>query len=125
MLLATLLVAGSSVIAGEPVNEAMLQRVASRMNKSLPQMESDNTRLDKITVGPGLTWTYNFTLVGLDDSHGTRKVIEANAPSIISKFCSLPATKIFLENNIITHMQYTDHAGKLVSDVLLDRAKCS
>src|SRR5882724_11352202 len=42
--------------------DARLARVADNMNKQLPIMADAETRLDKVTAGPGSQLTYAFTL---------------------------------------------------------------
>jgi hypothetical protein len=116
----------TSACADDKLDAAMLQEVADEMNRSLPSMQDEETRLDEVIVGPGLAWTYKFTLVNADSSPEVVEAVKRDyVPKLISKFCSLPATQVFLEENIETRMEHIDRNGKLVSSVILNREACS
>jgi hypothetical protein len=126
VLAAMAIALATSACAEDKVDVEMMQRVANDMNKSLPAMQDEETRLDKVVVGPGLAWTYKFTLVNVDSSPAVIETVKRDyVPELIKKFCSLPATQIFLEENIATRMEHADRGGKIVSSVVLSREACA
>jgi len=117
--------ASGTIAAQEKVDVAMLQRVAAGINQTLPKMQDQDTRFDRVSVGPGLTWTFAFTLVKLDYSKNLADSFKSNAaPTIVNQFCHLPLTQIFLEQGIASHLIHKDRHGKVVSDITLDRDRC-
>jgi hypothetical protein len=116
----------TSACAKDQVDEAMLQRVAAGINQSLPAMQDAESRLDKVVVGPGLSWTYKFTLVNVESTPAVVESLQTHyVPWLIKQFCSNPATQVFLEENIATRLEHVDRSGKVVSSVVLRRESCS
>ncbi|HEY9097709.1 MAG TPA: hypothetical protein VIN38_02450 [Thiobacillus sp.] len=111
--------------ASDKLDVAMLQRVADDMNKSLPTWQDRDTRLDKMTVGPGLAWTFDFTLVNAEFSKELADSFRTNsAPSVTRQFCSLPTTQFLIQQQVISKLRHSDRRGKTVSEIILDRDKC-
>ncbi|HEV7403757.1 MAG TPA: hypothetical protein VGO11_12550, partial [Chthoniobacteraceae bacterium] len=48
-----------------PTIEQLLERTAVELNKGLPKMADQETRLDSASTGPNKTLIYHYTLVNL------------------------------------------------------------
>ncbi len=127
LAVATLAIALSAAACAEGnLDVAMMQRVASDMNKGLPAMQDEETRFDEVVVGPGLAWTYKFTLVNVDSSPAVVAMLKQDyLPGLIKTFCTLPATQIFLEEGIATRMEHADRKGQVLSSIVLSREACA
>ena len=91
----------------QPISTAMLQGIADKFNKNLP-MEANGLRSEKITVGPGLEWTFSYTLLTRDNSQETSEFISDNLLAPLKK--NLCSSDLVLEN-VIYKLQFHDRTG--------------
>ncbi len=98
---------------------------AERLNATLPEMVSENIRLDKATAGPGNSFHYNYTIV---DNDAATKI--AGDPDELGKLktqlqervCNLmPA---YRANGTIVNYALKDNAGALVADISINPRDC-
>jgi hypothetical protein len=98
---------------------------AERLNATLPEMVSENIRLDKATAGPGNSFHYNYTIV---DNDAATKI--AGDPEELSKLkmqlqervCDLmPA---YRANGTIVNYALRDNAGAVIADISINPRDC-
>ncbi|MDR3457576.1 MAG: hypothetical protein P4N60_09035 [Verrucomicrobiae bacterium] len=97
---------------------ARLARVAANMNERLPLLADPETRLDKVTAGPGAQLTYAFTLPNRDkgtlDLPAFEKAIRQNLINNYqtnSSLAELRAAQVKLD------YQYKDKNGQFISEI--------
>lgn len=104
-----------------------LKEAAANMNKSTPQILNDGVRLDSVTVQPGKTLKYNYTL--------TEDVKENVTPEEIETFKSQAkegAVRVmktsedmheFRDNNVSLQYSYFDKNGKPIAEFIISPAE--
>lgn len=104
-----------------------LVEVTTEMNKTLPTMVDEETRLDKVTVYDktfyGRYTLVNFAIEGLDSTqiqgmHDDLKALHINS------YCTNPGTKILRENNSGREFDIYDKNAKWVVTITVTPGDC-
>ncbi len=105
--------------------EAELVAAANEVNRNTPSMIDPETRLDGAVAGPGLTFTYRYTLVTIEFSQIAPGVFEEKlAPFVEKSGCKSDQLKEFFNNNITVKYEYRDSKGIPVGTVELNKIRC-
>jgi hypothetical protein len=109
-------ITGKSLVKSPKV-EDVLVNMANSNNKQLPMTTSKDIRLDNITPGPGLRYTYYYTLVNatsqdVDDSN-RMDFLQRQFQSAKYNYCSNPQIPFFLKNGVTTSFSYQLSDGVL------------
>lgn len=90
--------------------EKMLLEMANNLNKQLPMIVNEYKRLDSSVSGPGLRYTYYFTMIKDTSKSVSRNdiadYIQQETKAVKSQFCSNPKTLIFPKNGITAGYSY-------------------
>ena len=84
--------------------EKILLDMANKINKGLPKRLNEYRRLDSISSGPGLLFTYHYTLTQDTSKSVSENDIKAflqeDRKAVKLTFCNTPATLFFPKQNI-------------------------
>lgn len=98
---------------------------AYKINKKLPMMVDQETRLDKATVGPGPRMVYHFTFLNhAAKDINANKFQEYLKPVIVQKNCTDPKMKKFLQYGGIYEYAYSGNNGVEITRFDIDRTDC-
>ena len=76
------------------------------------------TRLERVTVGPGLLITYIYTLVNIEASEIDANKFKKNfIPNITNKVCSSSELIHFFENKVGVYLEYRGRNNKRIGRV--------
>jgi hypothetical protein len=105
--------------------EAALARAAEEMNKKLPTMIDEDTRLEALAAGPGQRLSFLYTLTkasSIDVSDAMLK--EMMQASIREGACSAASTRQMLDKGVELVYQYTGNDGKTIGEIVIQPATC-
>lgn len=92
--------------------EKGLAEMAASMNKDMPMMINDVTRLDNIGTEPGMKLIYNYTILNphrqTRDYLALRDMVE---PGLIEIAKTDPRMQTFRDNNVVLLYHYKDEKG--------------
>ena len=104
----------------QPSLDARLARVAANMNQQLPLMADPETRLDKVTAGPGSQLTYAFTLPNQDkialDLPAFEKTIRQN---LISNYKTNSSMDELRTGKVKLAYQYKEKNGDFITEIVV------
>ncbi len=104
----------------KPNVEKILVEQANKINKTLPKMIDENTRLDSTKFGPGKFFVYNYTLIGIDlkdfDIEGFKKAV---TPKIQDFYNNNPSIKGVKDNKIALKYNYYTPDKKLICEITI------
>jgi hypothetical protein len=105
---------------GQTPLDARLARVASNINEKLPMMADADTRLDKVTAGPGAQLTYLFTLPnqekGAIDVSAFENMLRQN---LINNYKTNSQMEEMRSAKVSLKYQYKDKKGELFSQIIV------
>ncbi len=107
------------------VLSATLEREAAELNATLPEMVSEGVRLDKVTVGPGNSFNYNYTIV--DDDAARNMAANSNKLSELRKqlnerVCwAMPDRRA---NGTTVTYALRDNKGAILADISINPEDC-
>jgi len=85
-----------------------LEDGAKELNKKTPLMMDEQTRLDSVTVGPGLTSNYFFTFPNISSFGQESKYIQDNLKKeVIANICNNPEMKNTLNHGGVLNYSYS------------------
>ncbi|HXY58384.1 MAG TPA: hypothetical protein VEH76_07370 [Methylocystis sp.] len=121
---AGVLFSGGNSASKDPL-EAVLVAEAAAVNATLPEMVSENVRLDKTAAGPGNAFTYFYTLT--DDA--SAKEIAINSVrgdelrvQLTERVCTMmPEVK---KRGTYVIYSFRDNAGAAVAEVRIKAKEC-
>jgi hypothetical protein len=95
--------------------DRQLMEKAMEINKFLPQMVDNNTRMDFVNVMPGNKFQYNYTFVNADAGMlDTNKVKDFVKPNILSYVKTNPEMSFIKKNNTTLYYNYKDRNGNFL-----------
>jgi len=106
--------------------ESQLLSAANEVTRTSPKMIDAETRLDGAVAGPGLVFTYLFTLPNVKASDVQPGTFDSLlAPDIKKSGCSTLQLKPFFENGVLVKYEYRGSDGQRIGAVALDRISCA
>lgn len=98
--------------------DKQMQNIAAELNKSYPVMIDSETSLDSITVLPGRTFQYNYTMVNIQkDSIDANVFKEVMEPIILSNTLENPSLNLLRRKNVTFNHRYNDKDGILITEI--------
>ena len=92
--------------------ETSLQRAAEDLNKGLPRMVDNSTRFAAATAGPGLKFSYVYTLLHASEKHPDGAAFKQGMRTkLIATYRGNPKMKNYREHNVELVYRYRDEAG--------------
>ncbi|WP_220754884.1 hypothetical protein, partial [Shewanella sp. KT0246] len=99
---------------------------AKQINDVGPRLIDDDTRLDGVSVGPGLRLTYHYTLLNYVTNDSTSKIIKSNFFSLVKeRACLNSALKQTMQEGVEFVYSYSDSSGSSVKYLIIDKKKCA
>lgn len=99
----------------EVIRESLI-KLANDLNRQMPVMMDAETRCNYV-LASGLTLTYNYTLVNINDPKIlTKQMIEKSKQSIINSQCGNPRIKKVMRAGMKTLYFYNDKNGNYITD---------
>jgi hypothetical protein len=123
---------GNSVTSSKPTQtdvEAVLikafRQTADQMNAELPEMLDDETRFDKVTVGPGPRVVYHHTLIRYRSDELSKNWVDSSLKAHVqAKVCTSADMKPSLQYGAIYTHAYYGRDGAKIGDFDIRRADC-
>jgi hypothetical protein len=102
--------------------------MASAINKDGPRMVRSNTRFDDVRAGPGLTFTYDYTMTALRrselDAHELAQFKDAEQKRLVTAACEgRLAYMLGIATTLRAH--YIDRDGSDLGTVEVSRTDCN
>jgi len=117
-------VAVREVFNRPPSTESVLVQTSNEMNKNLPMMLDQFTRLDTTFPGPGKVFNYKYTLVGLKladlDVESVRTLI---TPLVTQNYKTNPAMDSLRKLSTTLKYHYHDDEGAFAFAIEVDPTK--
>ena len=105
--------------------EAELSAAANEVTRSAPKMLDADTRLDGAVAGPGLKFTFLYTLPNIESTKVAPGIFDAKiAPNVTNSACKSGPLKHFFDNNVSVFYSFRGKDGLQVGSVEVDRIKC-
>lgn len=109
----------------EAAIETQLRASADAVTRSAPQWPDPETRLDGAYAGPGLRFTYQYTLPKLRADQVDPGAVAARlAPGIRETACKSSEFKPFLDHDVTVTFEYRGGDGRDIGAVEVTRASC-
>ncbi len=121
--------AGKSVLKGASGAEdfsieEVLQVTARQLNEGNPMTVDPHSRVEKVVAGPGLRFTYLYTLTDVDaktaDAVDLRKGLE---PMVRRVVCSNDM-RYFRENGVTVSYEFSDAVGRPLLGISMHPSQC-
>ncbi len=108
-----------------PDGAEILQVAVESLNKQTPMMVDNDTRLDSAHSGPGMRFTYNYTLVNYSIAEIDGEEFHHNlAPNIRKAVCEKPEMAVFFRNGITVVYAYRDKNGADITEIVVPPSDC-
>lgn len=104
-----------------------LVKVARDLNNGLPRMVDNQTRIERVTAGPGPTLNFTFTLVKLslaDFKPEDPAFLAGVVADLKRQQCALAITKDMFERGATVHETWNGSDGRTVAELQLTPEKC-
>lgn len=111
--------------AGEELVEKLKSEV-EQINRQVPMMMDEETRLDKATLGPGATVIYHFTFPGYSaEQVDPDKLAENLSPALTQNICLDEQLKESMEEGARYVYAFHGNDGREISRMEVGEADCS
>ncbi len=105
--------------------ESELSLAADQVTRGAPKMVDAQTRLDGAVAGPGLKFTYLYTLPNIESTKVAPGIFDAKvAPNVTNSACKSVSLKYFFDHNVSVFYDFRGKDGLQVGSVEVDRIKC-
>lgn len=103
-----------------------LKKGADELNKSTPLMVDDETRLDSVTVGPGLSANYFYTFPKYNSNEiDLEFVVEELKKEVLSSICENLDMKPTLDHGGIFNYSYSGSDSKKIFNIKINKSDCN
>lgn len=104
-----------------PTTERILVQTSNEMNKTLPMMIDQITRLDATYPGPGKVFNYRYTLVGLKAADlKAQEIKDSLEPMLFQNYKTHPAMKDLRDLTTVLKYHYFDDSGAFIVEIEID-----
>ena len=115
--------------ASGSVTPDTLSAAVDEVNKTTPKMVDRETQLDRASAGPGLTFTYHYTLLNTDasrfDAGRLATALESMDRLLRKQVCGSESLKPMLEHGVTVKYSYVDKAGAPIGTFGYTQASCA
>jgi uncharacterized RDD family membrane protein YckC len=112
---------GFGEYAGHMSPEDNLQWIAAIANRRAPSMVDEHTRLDRVSVAPGLVLQYDYTLL---DANSQQTSIDAEALRKALAKSGCDDFSFVLDQDARVRFRYADREGRPLAAVEISKADC-
>lgn len=100
--------------------DRLLVQASSEMNKNLPMMLDQNTRLDTTHPEPDKTLVYRYTLVNTKIAALDKvKFVESMRPMIVAHYRTNDTMKAFRDGGVTMKYRYSDQQGNFITEIVV------
>lgn len=92
-----------------------IAQAADAINKNLPTMVDQNTRLDATAALPGKKLMYRYTIIDLDPLPSSDELQQAMRPKLINNYKTSEDMESLRKNDVTLVYSYADEAGNQIS----------
>ena len=104
-------------------SNSSLRKIANKLNKDLPKMLDDITRLDKVTSDNNIL-TYQYSIVHYDTKYMNENTLNNIKKSVIKSSCEGSNNDIYLKNGVIFKYVYLGNLEKELITVVVTKDNC-
>lgn len=105
--------------------ESFIASSAETVNKQLPVMVDSNTRMDRVVPGPGLLFTYQYTITNLRYSAAAARYIQGEfADELRPKICANEKLHVFFKQGVNISYSYSGTDGVPIGAFLVTAKQC-
>lgn len=117
--------AAGKVIVDPKTTEITLQKMTDQLNAKMPMRVDQDTRLDNLHAGPGVRFTYNYTILTatIKDIDRTYFVNHLET-KLKAGVCSSPDMQVFFKNNVTVGYSYRASDGVFVAKIEITPKDC-
>lgn len=110
---------------GESMDSRLLV-VANEVTRTAPKMIDADTRLDGAVAGPGLSFTYLFSLPNVASTDVAPSAFNDTMPLVRKSACgSRDIKELFFDNSVTVNYLYRGSDGKEIGTVTVTREVCA
>jgi len=100
--------------------ERRLAKLSKEMNSGLPKQIDKETRLDLTIAGPGIRFTYLYTLVNVSSNDiNAGKFTAVMKPRILNSYKTAPDLAAFRRMQVELEYQYRDKNSNVVARIVI------
>jgi hypothetical protein len=102
------------------INEEVMRKLASDLNKNCPFMVDKETRFDNAMPLPDNTFQYNYTLINwVKDSLNLNNLYKGLEPGIVNGTKTSPGLQIFRDEKVTLVYQISDKNGVFLFKIVV------
>lgn len=120
-VLAILLISAPLVYA-RGIDDKFLANMAVQVNKQLPVIYDTENRLDSVTSGPGLRFTYNYIMPTPSDKE---LFYRSKLSQLKTEVCPMHDMKLYLLRGVIICYSYRAPDGSLIANIDITPKDCN
>ena len=102
-----------------------LETAAEILNRQVPMMVDDFTRMDSVTVGPGAMITYHYSLPGHTSQDWDETFQQEHEATVRQKTCAMEGMKPSLEWGAIYAHAYEGNDGVEITRFEVRQSDCA
>ncbi|QES87547.1 hypothetical protein [Rhizosphaericola mali] len=107
-----------SIVSCQTNFDEQLQADAKTLQKKCPVMMDDITRWDSVSVLPGNTFRYSYTIVTSEKKDiDSSNLVKSLEPSFINQVKTEPSLARYRENNVTMSYSYKDKNGQSIATI--------
>lgn len=107
-----------SIVGCQTNFDNQLQADAKSLQKKCPVMMDDITRWDSVSVLPGKTFRYSYTIVTSERKDiDSANLVKSLEPSFINQVKTEPSLARYRENNVTLSYSYKDKNGQPIATI--------
>lgn len=110
----------SGSISGKTRIDKALMQTANEINKNLPLMLNQHTRLETTIASPGNKFLYRYTILNIDlNSFNDRQFTDEMKPRLINEYATKEEMKTFREMNVELTYSYLSEDGRELASITI------
>lgn len=106
------------------IEQELLEESVAIANGRLPMDIGNNTRLDKVTAGPGRRIVFHATLVDRDSGEQRSGDLSSGFQTLIKTSCGDPSIQSFLDDKIAVTYKYRALDGTDITSIDVTKSLC-
>lgn len=106
------------------VDEALV-KVSSQINKKMPILVDNETRLDRVSAEPGPQFIYHYTLLSVSSKDvNSEEFYKLAKPQLKSRLCGNTEMQSFLKSGVSISYMYRGSDGRAIGGVKFAPSEC-
>lgn len=105
--------------------ESLIVSSAEAVNKQVPMMVDEGTRLDRVVPGPGLLATYQYTFIKVRRIDADPRLLSGDfSKDLRNKVCANEKLYIFLKHGVTLAYSYSSNDGVTLGTINVTPKDC-